>query len=193
MVNISIKFRLLISFQNRIYHAELAHLLRVEVFRRIQYLAVAIAENVSREPARQTQAARAQHRSQHRFHQRLPRLEVFSGDGQLFSLSHFPHCRDINARIRRTHHERRIFRHRRISVAHRRRHVLLIVSRHRRFERGQRAVYRFKIRHINFRRSRPQHHNALTVVLRFEAANILTQLLHQFEARTFLNVFPVQA
>ena len=71
--------------------------------------------------------------------------------------------------------------------------MFLIVGCHSRFERGQSAVYRFKVRHINFRRSRPQHHNALTVVLRFEAANILTQLLHQFEARTLLNVFSVQA
>ena len=70
-----------LGLQDRVEHGGLADLLRPERARIVEHLAVAVAEDVRREPALQAQHPRLQARRDDRLHEGLAGLEVLAGDG----------------------------------------------------------------------------------------------------------------
>ena len=155
----------------------------MEVGRLVEHEAVAVAENVGREPTVQPQAARADDRGESALHQRLSGLEVLAGDGHLRLFGQFPHGGDVHRGVGRTHHEGRAFGQGGVGITHRGRDALGVVGLHGRLEVGQTVVHRFVHRHIDFGRSRPEHHHALTAVVGFEAADVFAQRLDHVPAR----------
>ena len=97
VIDVLIKIGLLVGVKDTFDDGELAHLLRFEVVRIVQHLTIAVAEDVGGEPSADAQQARLKHRRQDGLHQRLPALEVLTGDGHVFLRSQLPHGGNVNA------------------------------------------------------------------------------------------------
>ena len=82
-------------------HAELADLLGLEAVRVVEHLAVAVAEDVGREPAADAEHARLQAGRDDRLHQRLAGLEVLAGDRRLRLARERVSGREIDGEVRR--------------------------------------------------------------------------------------------
>ncbi len=80
VIDVAIEFRVQLGLKDILEDTELRILLGFEALRIVEHLAVAVAEDVRRVPATETEHARFQHRREHRFDQGLASLEIFSAD-----------------------------------------------------------------------------------------------------------------
>ena len=193
MIDIAIEVGELLRLEDVVDNRQLAHLLRLEVLGLVEHLAIAIAQNVGREPSAHTQHTRLEHRRQHGLHQRLSALEVLACDGHIHLLGELPHGRCVHAEVGSTHHERSALGNGRISITHARRDHFRIVLLHSLLQRLQRHVF-VREGHEDFRTCRPQYHDALATIDGLELADVLTELLHHVPASGCrLDVRTVQA
>ena len=192
MINVSVEIRIFFGFKDRVDYRQFADFFCLEVVRIIKHFAVAVTENVGREPAVHTQHTGLEHRSQYGFHQCLTALEVFSCDRYILLLGEFPHSRSVYTQVRSTHYERSAFCDSSVCIAHTRRDHFCVVVLHRFFQSSEWHVFVWQ-RNVDFSTCSPKYHNAFTVIGSLEVADVLTQLLYHFPTgSSFLDVRTVQ-
>src|SRR6266545_4457264 len=180
-----------LGLENRVQDRDLGDLLRTEGTRVVQDLAVAVAEDVRREPAFQAQHPGFESGRDDRFHHRLTRLEVLSRDRKALRLRQLHQGRDIHAEIGRAVGEGDTGGERRVGVDHRggdlRRVVLQSL-----LEGGERLVRRTGLEK-NFRRAAPDRDRAVELLSRAEVLHVLHQRFGQMSlGRTGLDVLAVE-
>ena len=94
------------GLQDRLEHAELRDLLALERVGVVEDLAVAVAEDVRREPARHAEEARLEAGRDDRLHEGLARLEVLAGDRHAALLGELPRGGEVDGQVRRAVRER---------------------------------------------------------------------------------------
>ncbi len=182
VVAVAVEVWLLLGHENAFQRGEFRHLLCAEVGWFVQHQAVAVAQDVGREPAAQSQAACADDGRETGLDQRLTRLEVLAGDGHSGLVGQFPHCGDVHCGVGSAHYEGSALRQCGVCVAHRGGDMLLVVSLHGNLQGGQRAVHLLVDRHIYLGRCGPKHHYALHARFLLKPADILAYLLRHVPA-----------
>jgi hypothetical protein len=135
---------------------------------------------------------RAQHRREHRLHERLAGLEVLACDGGALLLRELLERGDVDRQVRRAVRERDALLQRGPGVDHRRRDRR-IVRRHRRLEPIELPVHPRWLQ-VHLGRRAPDHHRPRAIVLAHEPADVLAELLAQLElVRAALHVRAVES
>ena len=112
-----------LGLEDRVEDRSLAHFLRLERAGIVEHLAVAVAEDVGREPALEADHPGLQSRGDDRLHQRLAGLEVLAGDRHAAGPRHLLEGRDVDRQVRRAVGVRHAARDRGVRVDHGRRDV----------------------------------------------------------------------
>lgn len=105
VVAVSVEVGLVGGLEDGLEGRELAHLLGVEVGGLVEHQSVAVAEDVGREPATQSETARADDGRKATLDERLSGLEILAGDGHAGLLSQLPHGGYVDRGIGGTHDE----------------------------------------------------------------------------------------
>ena len=108
---------LIFSNEDGLEGRELADLLGAEVGGLVKHEAVAVAQDVGREPAVQTEHAGADDGSETALNEGLAGLEVLTGDGHMGLLGHLPHGGDVDGGVGSTHDEGAILGQGGVSIA----------------------------------------------------------------------------
>ena len=118
MVDVAIEFWIDVGIEDVLHGAHLATTLGLKVLGIIKHNAVAIAQDVGREPSVHTQLTGKESWCKHGLHHGLSTLEILSRDGNLTLLSKLPHRRHINTKVGGTHHEGTSLAHGSVSITH---------------------------------------------------------------------------
>ena len=102
MVVVAVKFRIVFSVKNGVENGKLRNLFALEVSRIVKNFAVAVSENVGREPAVEAEHSEFESGSDYRLHQGLTGLPVFSCDRHLHLVCEFLDRSVVNCAVRRT-------------------------------------------------------------------------------------------
>ena len=97
----AVKVRVDPRLEDVLEDAQLALFLRLEGLGIVEDLAVAVAEDVGREPAVEAEEPRFESGGKDGLHQGLPGLEVLAGDGHRLFAGELPHGRDVHGQVRR--------------------------------------------------------------------------------------------
>ena len=194
VVVVAVEVGLLVGFEDCLECGQFGNLFGAEVGGFVEYEAVAVAEDIGREPSVQAEAACADDGGEAGFNECLTGLEVFAGDGHLGLFGQFPHCGDVDGGVGSAHDEGCAFFESCICVAHRGGYVLFVVSLHGCFEGGECVVYFFVYGDVNFGGSGPQYDYAVKVLGGFEVADVFADVLDHFPAGGALHVvFAIEA
>ena len=172
---------------------ELGNFFCAEVSGFVEHEAVAVAENVGREPAVEAEAACADDGSEARFNEGLAGLEVLACDGHFGLFGEFPHGGYVDGGVGGTHDEGSAFGEGCVGVAHRGSDVFAVVGLHCSFESFESVVDVFVYGHVYFGRCSPEYHHAVKVLFGLEVADIFAELFYEFPACAGFYVFAVEA
>src|SRR6266508_2304078 len=180
-----------LGLENRVQDRDLGDLLRTEGTRVVQDLAVAVAQDVRREPALQAQHPGLESGRDDRFHHRLTGLEVLARDRNALRLRQLHQGRDVYTEIGRAVGEGNAGRESRVGVDHRggdlRRVPLQSL-----LEGGERLVRRAGLEK-DFRRAAPDRHRAVELPSGAEVLHVLHQRFVQVSlGRAGLDVLAIE-
>src|SRR6266540_3686242 len=180
-----------LGLENRVQDRDLGDLLRTEGTRVVQDLAVAVAQDVRREPALQAQHPGLESGRDDRFHHRLTGLEVLARDRNALRLRQLHQGRDVYTEIGRAVGEGNAGRESRVGVDHRggdlRRVPLQSL-----LEGGERLVRRAGLEK-DFRRAAPDRHRAVELPSGAEVFHVLHQRFGQVSlGRAGLDVLAIE-
>jgi hypothetical protein len=101
VVDVLVEIGIEIGLEDVLERSQLRLFLGLERLRLVQHFAVAVAQNVGREPSRDAQHARLEGRRQHRLHEGLAGLEVLAANGCFFLLRQLNQRRNIDRQVGR--------------------------------------------------------------------------------------------
>ena len=163
VVHLAVELGIELRLQDVLQHAELRLFLGLEALGVVEHLAVAVAEDVGRVPARDAQHAGLEHRREHGLDHGLAGLEVLAADGDALRLGQRFHRREVAGQVGRAVGERHALLDGRVGVEHRRRDGR-VVRVHRLLERLERPVGRARADEDLGRRA-PDHDQPVAAVL----------------------------
>src|SRR6266545_2017715 len=190
VVDVALELRVLLRREDLVEHRLLRDLLRLERVGVVEDLAVAVAEDVRREPALEPEEPRVQHRRDGRLDERLAGLEVLAAGHDAGTVRELAERRDVLREVRRAVQERNAGLERRPRVHHRGRDRG-IAGVERRLERLQREMGRAHLR-VDLRRAGPDHDRAGAAVRLHERADVLHEALGLLPERPLLHVRTVE-
>ena len=194
LVAVSVEVGLILGPQDALEGGQLADLLCAEVCRFVQHEAVAVAQDVCREPSVQTEASRADDGGESALYKRLSSLEVLSGYGHFGLFGHFPHGWYVHCGVGGSHDEGGSFGQCCVGIAHGGSHVLAVVCLHGGLEVGKAVVYVFVHGYVYLRRGGPDDDDAAHATFLSEAADVFAQGFHHFPSgAAALDVVAVKA
>src|SRR6266545_4875108 len=190
VVDVAVELGVLLRREDRVEHRHLRDLLRLEGVGVVEDLAVAVAEDVRREPAVEAEEPRMQHRRDGGLHERLAGLEVLAAGDHRAAVRELAERRNVLREVRRAVQERDAGLERRPRVDHRR-GDRRIAGVERRLERLQRQVRRARLG-VDLRRAGPDHDGAGAAVLLLERADVLHERFGLLPERPLLHVRTVE-
>ena len=177
VVAVAVEVGLVLRNENRLQSGELRNLFCTEVGGLVEHQAVAVAEDIGREPAGETEAAGTDDGGEAGLHESLTGLEVLAGDRHLGLFGKLPHGGDVDSGVGCAHDEGAALGEGGIGVTHRGSDAVLIVGLHGGLESGERSVNLLVDGNVNLSGSGPEHDNAVDSSLFLEVADILADLL----------------
>ncbi len=177
MIVVSVEVGLILGLEDSLKGREFAHLLGAEVSGFIEHKAVAVAQNVGREPSRQTQVAHADDGRETALDQCLTRLEVLACNRHFGLLGQLPHGGNIDRGVGSTHDEGASLGQCSVGIAHRGCDVVSVIGLHGSLEGLDGAVILHVGSDIDFGRCGPEHDDAVNTCLCLEVADVLADLL----------------
>ena len=175
VVDVAVELRVGLRLEDRVQHAQLGHLLGLEVLRVVQYLAVPVPQDVGGVPAAQAQHPGLEAGGQHGLHEGLAGLEVLAGDRHAAAGGQLDHARQVDAQVRCAVGERHVAHQRGVDVDLAGGDVL-VVGTQAGLERLDGVVYGAGFL-VGLGRAAPDHDQAVALVLDAEPLDVVDQRL----------------
>ena len=171
---VTVEIRVQLRLQDRVEHAQLRDLLRLERLGIVEHLAVAVAEDVRRVPAANAEHAALQARRDDGLHQRLSGLEVLARDGRSHLPRELPRRGEVDREVRRAVREGHTLLQQRPRV-HLRVGDRGIALRERLLECAHARVHAVGVR-VDLGRTAPHCDGAIAAALPNEGADVVAEL-----------------